>query len=115
VEAAAAALREIEEARLQAEAKVAPLRDRVGELRLKEQAAQINFDQYALQLGEAHADEALLALEAEKAPRPSSLQGEITRITQAIGELGAVNMAALEEVRTAQERKDTRIRCLMKQ
>ncbi len=105
VEAAAAALREIEEARLQAEAKVTPLRDRVGELRLKEQAAQINFDQYASQLHEANADEALLAGEAEKAPRPASLQGEITRITQAIGELGAVNMAALEELRTTQERK----------
>jgi len=105
VEAAAAALREIEEARLQAEAKVAPLRDRVGELRLKEQAAQISVDQYDTQLREANADEALLAGEAEKAPRPSSLQGEITRITQAIGELGAVNMAALEELRTTQERK----------
>ncbi len=105
VETAAAALREIEEARLQAEAKVAPLRERIGELRLKEQAAQISFDQYDTQLREAGADEALLAAAAEKAPRPSTLQGEITRITQAIGELGAVNMAALEELRTTQERK----------
>jgi len=36
VEAAAGALRELEEARLQVEAKVAPLRDRVNELKLKE-------------------------------------------------------------------------------
>src|SRR5437879_10514084 len=36
-----------EEERLQIEAKLAPLRERLGELRLKEQAAQINFDQFA--------------------------------------------------------------------
>ena len=105
VEAAAGALRELEEARLQAEARAAPLRERVNELRLKEQAAQINFDQFATQLAEAGADEALLAAEAESAPRASSLQGEITRITQAISELGAVNLAALEELRTSRERK----------
>jgi chromosome segregation protein len=106
VEAAAGALRELEEARLQAETRAAPLRDKVGELRLKEQAAQINFDQFATQLTEARANEELLAAEAEGAPRASSLQGEITRITQAINELGAVNLAALEELRTSQERKN---------
>ena len=105
VEAAAGALRELEEARLQAEARAAPLREKVGELRLKEQAARLNFDQFATQLSEAGADEQLLATEAEGAPRASSLQGEITRITQAINELGAVNLAALEELRTSQERK----------
>jgi chromosome segregation protein len=105
LEAAAAALRELEEAKLQAEARAAPLREKVNELRLKEQAAQINFDQFQTQLAEAGADEARLAAEAEGAPRASSLQGEITRITQAITELGAVNLAALEELRTTQERK----------
>jgi chromosome segregation protein len=105
VEAAAGALRELEEAKLQAEARAAPLRERQGELRLKEQAAQINFDQFAAQLAEAGANEELLAAEAENAPRASSLQGEITRITTAINELGAVNMAALEELRSSTERK----------
>jgi len=105
VEAAAGALRELEEARLQVDARVAPLRERVGELRLKEQAAQLSFEQFDTQLREAGADEARLAEEAGRAPRASSLQGEITRITQAIGELGAVNLAALEELGTSRERK----------
>jgi chromosome segregation protein len=105
VEAAASALRELEEARLQIEARVAPLRDRVGEVRLKEQAAQLSFEQFAGQLREASADEALLQTEAEAAPRASSLQGEITRLTNAIGELGAVNLAALEELDSSRERK----------
>jgi chromosome segregation protein len=90
---------------LQVEARVAPLRERVGELRLKEQAAQISFEQFETQLREAGADEIRLAGEAERAPRPSSLQGELTRLTQAISELGAVNLAALEELRTSTERK----------
>ena len=105
VEAAALALRGLEEERLQIEAGLAPLRERINELRLKEQAAQINHDQHAGQLSEAGADEARLAAEAERAPRPGALQGEITRLAQAIGELGAVNLAALEELRTSQERK----------
>jgi chromosome segregation protein len=105
VESAATALRELEEARLQVDGRVAPLRDRVGELRLKQQAAELNAEQFASQLREANADEQALAAASEGAPRPSSLQGEITRLTQAINELGAVNMAALEELATSRERK----------
>jgi len=105
VEAAAGALRELEEARLQAEAGAAPLREKLGEARLKEQAARLSFEQFAAQLAEAGANEELLGAEAGRAPRASSLQAEITRITQAINELGAVNLAALEELRASEERK----------
>ncbi|HVC10191.1 MAG TPA: chromosome segregation protein SMC [Burkholderiales bacterium] len=105
VEAAAGALRALEEQRLQVEGRITPLRERLGELRLKEQAAQINHDQFAGQLRDANADEERLTADAAGAPRPSALQGEITRISQAISELGAVNLAALEELRTSQERK----------
>ncbi|MDA8109301.1 MAG: chromosome segregation protein SMC [Betaproteobacteria bacterium] len=105
VEAAAGALRGLEEERLQVDGGIAPLRERLGELRLKEQAAHINFDQLAGQLREAGADEERLAQDAERAPRPSAMQGEITRITQAIEALGAVNLAALDELQASGERK----------
>jgi chromosome segregation protein len=105
VEAAAGVLREIEEARLQVEARLSPLRERQGELRLKEQAAQLNFEQFATQLREAAADEAQLEGAAKEAPRPSTLQGEITRLTASINELGAVNLAALDELASSRERK----------
>jgi chromosome segregation protein len=105
VEAAAGELRALEEERLRIESGIAPLRERVGELRLREQAASINRDQFDAQLKEAQADEARLAQEAERAPRPATLQGEITRITQAINDLGAVNLAALDELATSRERK----------
>jgi chromosome segregation protein len=106
VEGAASALRSLEEERLQVEGRLSPLRDRIGDLRLKEQAARINHDQFDEQLRAAQADESRLAAEADCAPRPSALQGEITRLTQALGELGAVNLAALEELQSSRERKD---------
>jgi chromosome segregation protein len=105
VEGAAATLRALEESKLEIDGRVAPLRERLGELRLKEQAAGLNAEQFAGQLRDANADEAALDKAAEDAPRPSSLQGEITRLTQAIAELGAVNLAALEELGTSKERK----------
>ena len=105
VEAAAGVLRGFEEERLQTETRIAPLRERVVELRMKEQAAQINHDQFDGQLREASVDDEALARESEGAPRPATLQGEITRLSQAIQELGAVNLAALEELGTSTERK----------
>jgi chromosome segregation protein len=105
VEDAAAALRALEEERLQAESRLAPIRERINELRLKEQAAQINRDQFDGQLREAGADDARLAAEAESAPRPATLQGEITRLTQSVAELGAVNLAAPGELQASEERK----------
>ncbi len=105
VEGAAGSLRGLEEEKLGIESALAPQRERLNELRLKEQAAQINHDQYDTQLREATADEARLAGDAEDAPRPSALQGEITRLTQEVGELGAVNLAALDELATSRERK----------
>ena len=105
VEAAAGALRSLEEEKLKIERSLAPLRERINELRLKQQAAQINHDQYDAQLREAGADEARLAGAADGAPRPSALQGEITRLTQAVNELGAVNLAALDELASGRERK----------
>ncbi len=105
VEGAAATLRALEEERLRIEAGIAPLRERIGELRLKEQAARLSLEQYEAQLREANADEERLAGAVQGAPRPSVLQGEITRATQAINELGAVNLAALEELATSRDRK----------
>jgi len=101
-----AILRGADEERLGAEQKLPPLRDRIGELRLKEQAARLGVEQFAQQLAEAGADEATLAqaFEANKV-RPGALQAEIQRLHQAMADLGAINMAALEELGIAAERK----------
>jgi chromosome segregation protein len=101
----AGSLRAAEDGRLACEQKLQPLRDRIAELRLKEQAAQINYEQFAQQMREAGADEAVLAAAMREGQRAAPLQGEITRLTNAIAELGAINMAALEELTATQERK----------
>lgn len=104
LEAATGALRGLEEQRLKIEQGQAPQRDRIGELKLKEQAAGLNYEQLAAQLLEAQADEAALAADLPGA-RPASLQGSITSLQKQIEALGAVNLAALDELESARERK----------
>jgi chromosome segregation protein len=98
-------LKEAEQQRMASEQKLGPLRERSGELRLKEQEARIAEDNFAAQLTEAHADESELAGKLEKGMRPNALQAEINRLTQEVAALGAVNLAALEELAAARERK----------
>ncbi|MBP9713479.1 MAG: chromosome segregation protein SMC [Sterolibacterium sp.] len=111
LEVAAAALRGLDEDRLRLEQGLHPLRDRINDLRLKAQAAQLNEEQYTQRLAEANvhgeADETPLLAELEQTPnlRESVMQAEITRLLQAIEALGPVNLAALEELETARERK----------
>jgi chromosome segregation protein len=95
-----------EEAKMAAERAQQPMRDRIVELQLKEQAARLNQEQFAQQLAEAEADEAALAEKLTEDMRPSYLQGEVTRLTNQINALGPVNMAALDELAQASERKN---------
>ncbi len=102
------ALRSREEQRLAVERAQEPLRQQLVELQLKEQAARMNAGQYAQQLVEAQVDEdGIAALRAAFAdpPRPSWLQGEVTRLSNAIAALGPVNLAALDELAQAAERR----------
>ncbi|MFL9925098.1 chromosome segregation protein SMC [Herbaspirillum lusitanum] len=99
-------LRGHEESRMQAERSLQPQRDRITELQLKEQAARLNQEQYSQALAETQADEAALSEKLTSDMRPQYLQGEVTRLTNAITALGAVNLAALDELATASERKN---------
>jgi chromosome segregation protein len=99
-------LRSSEEARMQSERSLQPQRDKIMEMQLKEQAARLNQEQFAAQLAEVQADEAALAEKMHPDLKPSYLQGEVTRLTNAIAALGAVNLAALDELAQASERKN---------
>lgn len=100
-----AKLRAADETRLAAERSLQPLRDRITELQLKEQAARMTGEQFAEQLATAEVDEAALREKLTPDMKPSYLQGEVTRLNNAINALGPVNMAALEELAAASERK----------
>jgi len=99
-------LRSHDEARLQSERSLQPQRDRITELQLKEQAARLNQEQFTEALANTQADEAVLQQKLTDDMRPSYLQGEVTRLTNAIAALGAVNLAALDELASASERKN---------
>jgi chromosome segregation protein len=101
-----AKLRASDERRLQLDREQEPLRQRITDLRLKEQAAQLGFEQYAQLLTDAQADLEAVAKSIEEGNvRLAGLQGEIDRFSREIAALGAVNLAALEELATARERK----------
>jgi chromosome segregation protein len=99
-------LRRADEARLGHEQALQPLRDKVSALQLEAQAAQLGGAQYAEQLDAAHADREAIARSIEEAGvKLAGLQGKIDALNRDIEALGAVNLAALEELGQARERK----------
>ncbi|MBI2770827.1 MAG: chromosome segregation protein SMC [Burkholderiales bacterium] len=101
-----AKLRASDERRLQLERALDPLRQRITEFQLKEQAARLGFEQYTQLLADAQADlEAVGKSIEEGNVKLHGMQGEIDRLHREIASLGAVNMAALEELTTSRERK----------
>ncbi len=99
-------LRGLDEGRLAVEQNLNPMREKITELRLKEQEASTHAEQYAQQLQEAGVTREEMAEQIEKRVRSSGMQAEIARLTEEIAALGAVNLAALQELNTARERKD---------
>ncbi|WP_079414999.1 chromosome segregation protein SMC [Thiomonas intermedia] len=98
-------LRQREEARLTLDRDLDPLRQRITELQLKEQEFRLQAEQFAQQLAESEAD-----LDAVRASLPDDAQApalarEFDRLQRDIGALGAVNLAALDELGQARERK----------
>ncbi|OGB34152.1 MAG: chromosome segregation protein SMC [Burkholderiales bacterium RIFCSPLOWO2_02_FULL_66_35] len=99
-------LRASDEHRLKLERELDPLRLRITDFQLKEQAARLGVEQYSQQLEEAQADLAAVAQSiTEGNVRLTGLQGEIDRMHREIQALGAVNLAALDELTAARERK----------
>ena len=101
-----AKLRASDELRMQLERELDPLRSRITEFQLKEQAARLGFEQYETQLVDAKADmEVLEQSIREGNVRLFGMQADIDRIQREITALGAVNLAALDELTAARERK----------
>ncbi len=106
-------LQKLEQERLASEHKLNPLREKLSELTLKEQEARLHFEQWSEQLQGVDEQALLPLLEYEKHlsghpsgnNKPNALQSELNRLNADIEALGAVNLAALEELQTATERK----------
>ena len=102
LEHATKTLNTLEQSRMSCEQKLHPLREKVGEQTLKEQEARLQYEQWADQLQGIDEEALLPFLEGAK---QSGLQNELSKINDDITVLGAVNLAALEELQGAQERK----------
>jgi chromosome segregation protein len=99
-------LRHADETRLGHEHALQPLRDKLGALRLEEQAAKLGGAQFLEQLETAGADREAIARGIEEGGvRLSGLQGRIDALHREIEVLGAVNLAALDELTSSRERK----------
>jgi chromosome segregation protein len=101
-----AQLRRFDEQRLEFERSVEPLREAITKLQLEQQAAQLGGAQYLEQLTAAEVDLAALARSIEEGGvKLWGLQTEIDRIQRELNALGAVNLAALDELTTSRDRK----------
>ncbi len=102
-----ARVRAIEEQRILLERELEPLRAAIGQRQLEEQEARLQAQQFEQQLAEAQVDPALVQqeLDARSDLSPEQLARDAQRLQREIAALGAVNLAALDELQQSRERK----------
>jgi len=96
-----------ERTRLQNEQMLHPLRDKLEASRLNEQEARLHFEQCQTELASFSMQESVLAesLQHEGGLKISHLENKKIKLESDIEALGAVNLAAIEELATEQTRK----------
>jgi chromosome segregation protein len=99
------ALQDQERLRLQNEQQLHPLRDALEQSRLNEQESRIYFEQCQAGLNENGIDEQSLAHNLNDESKASDFQNKTMQLERQIENLGAVNMAAIQELTTEKERK----------
>jgi chromosome segregation protein len=97
-----------ERTRLQNEQMLHPLRDKLEASRLNEQEARLHFEQCQAELATFSIEESLLAESLQQLAgslKISQLENRKVKLESDIEALGAVNLAAIEELSTEQTRK----------
>ncbi len=98
-------LQELERVRMQNEQQLHPMRDSLEQSRLNEQEARLNFEQCQAGLLENGMDEQELAKDLADNAKTNELARRTISLQQQISELGAVNLAAIQELAVESERK----------
>ena len=98
-------LQELERVRMQNEQQLHPMRDSLEQSRLNEQETRLHFEQCQAGLVENGIDEQLLAKDLAENAKTTDLARKTTQLQQQITELGAVNLAAIQELANETERK----------
>ncbi|MDP3608061.1 MAG: chromosome segregation protein SMC [Methylophilus sp.] len=99
------ALQTQERLRLQHEQQLHPLRDALEQSRLKEQEARLHFEQCLAGLQENGLPEHVLAEGLANTVKTSELANKTMQLQREIDALGAVNLAAIQELAVEKERK----------
>ncbi len=97
-------LRELGQRQQTLQTELPALRDARSACLLKHQEARLAMERFAEELQEADVDEAALLPLLTDSVKPSALMAEIARLARAIEGLGAVNLAALDELEEARKR-----------
>ncbi len=95
----------LERTRMQHEQQLHPMRDNVEQSRLKEQESRLYFEQCQTGLLENGQNEAELAKDLAENAKTSDLLRKTNQLQQDITSLGAVNLAAIQELASETERK----------
>ncbi len=93
----------LEQSRLSCEHGLNDLREKLNDNVLKEQEARLYFEQWDAQLQDV--DEAVL-MPLLTGAKLNQVQGELAQLGRALDALGAVNLAALDELQAASDRKN---------
>ncbi len=99
-------LRALDESRVHLEREAEPLRGAITARQLEEQEARLQGEQYRQMLADAQVDVERLAARLPPECKPEELGREAQRLQRDIAGLGAVNLAALDELGQARERKE---------
>lgn len=94
-----------ERARMQTEQELHPLRDKLEQSRLQEQQTRLYFEQCQAELTANGIDEAILASSLPDNAKAGDLERQTSMFAIQITELGAVNLAAIQELVSERERK----------
>lgn len=99
------AMQNLERTRLSHEQQLHPMRDNLEQSRLNEQEARLHFEQCQAGLLENGQSEEALSVGLTENTKTSELLRKTNALQQQIAELGAVNLAAIQELATETERK----------
>ena len=98
-------LQELERVRMQNEQQLHPMRDSLEQSRLKEQEARLHFEQCQAGLAENGMNEQELVTGLSENAKASDFVRKTTQLQLQVVDLGAVNLAAIQELATETERK----------
>lgn len=105
LEAQETELKELERVRMLNEQALSPMRDKLEQARLSEQEARLYFEQCQTSLQENGTDEQVLLATLDQDAKASIFASRVSQLQQEIETLGAVNLAAIQELESEIERK----------